>query len=314
VVSDGTRLREEFLLDPSVTFLNHGSFGATPRAVFETYQEWQLELERQPVLFLARRLEGLLAEARAALGAYVGAGSGRSGVRPERNGGCERRRLAAGTAARVTRSSRPTSNTTHSTLRGSTSAETSARDTCGRRFDFPFASPKEVIEAVWAGVGPRTRAPFLSHHTSTTAMTLPVEVLSMTPPAAFQSTSRSSSARRLPIFSTRTELFLGSIVEQHFVGTDTANGNTLSETDSYVEHFDAQGGDRLTGLSVHIGLLGGRVVIRDAGNLQFDADGNVVFVRGPTRCSRVTPPRFARRSVNTGLARRSSGSAQHRER
>jgi hypothetical protein len=40
-VSDGTRLREEFLLDPSVTFLNHGSFGASPRAVFETYQEWQ---------------------------------------------------------------------------------------------------------------------------------------------------------------------------------------------------------------------------------------------------------------------------------
>jgi isopenicillin-N epimerase len=73
VVSDGARLREEFLLDPTVTFLNHGSFGATPRAVFERYQEWQLELEHQPVLFLARRLEELLAEARAALGAYVGA-------------------------------------------------------------------------------------------------------------------------------------------------------------------------------------------------------------------------------------------------
>jgi kynureninase len=55
MVSDGTRLREEFLLDPSVTFLNHGSYGATPRAVFERYQEWQLELERQPVLFIARR-------------------------------------------------------------------------------------------------------------------------------------------------------------------------------------------------------------------------------------------------------------------
>ncbi|MGZ4338347.1 MAG: aminotransferase class V-fold PLP-dependent enzyme, partial [Gaiellaceae bacterium] len=72
-MSDGTRLRDEFLLDPNVTFLNHGSFGATPRAVFERYQEWQLELERQPVLFLARRLDELLAEARAALGAYVGA-------------------------------------------------------------------------------------------------------------------------------------------------------------------------------------------------------------------------------------------------
>jgi isopenicillin-N epimerase len=72
-VSDGARMRGEFLLDPSVTFLSHGSFGATPRAVFERYQEWQRELERQPVLFLARRLEELLAEARATLGAYAGA-------------------------------------------------------------------------------------------------------------------------------------------------------------------------------------------------------------------------------------------------
>jgi isopenicillin-N epimerase len=41
--------------------------------VFETYQRWQLELEREPVEFIARRLPALLADARAALGAYVGA-------------------------------------------------------------------------------------------------------------------------------------------------------------------------------------------------------------------------------------------------
>ena len=76
-MSDGTRLREKFLLDPSVTFLNHGSFGATPRAVFERYQEWQLELERQPVLFLDRRLDALLAEARAVLWSGEGAQSDR---------------------------------------------------------------------------------------------------------------------------------------------------------------------------------------------------------------------------------------------
>jgi isopenicillin-N epimerase len=66
-------LRELFLLDPSVTYLNHGSFGACPRPVFEIYQRWQLELEREPVEFIVRRLPDLLAEARAALGAYVGA-------------------------------------------------------------------------------------------------------------------------------------------------------------------------------------------------------------------------------------------------
>src|SRR4051812_43451961 len=68
-------MRELFLLDPDVTFLNHGSFGATPRPVFETYQRWQLELEREPVDFIVRRLPGLLEEARVALGAYLGAGA-----------------------------------------------------------------------------------------------------------------------------------------------------------------------------------------------------------------------------------------------
>src|SRR5881397_4028885 len=66
-------MRELFLLDPDVVYLNHGSFGACPRPVFERYQAWQLELEREPVQFIARRLAGLLQEARAALGAFVGA-------------------------------------------------------------------------------------------------------------------------------------------------------------------------------------------------------------------------------------------------
>ena len=66
-------MKELFLIDPEVTFLNHGSFGATPRAVFDRYQEWQRELERDPVDFIVRRLGPGLAEARAQLGAFVGA-------------------------------------------------------------------------------------------------------------------------------------------------------------------------------------------------------------------------------------------------
>src|SRR4051812_33990777 len=64
---------DRFLLRPDMTFLNHGSFGACPEPVFETYQAWQRELEAQPVEFLARRINDLLAEARSKLGGFLGA-------------------------------------------------------------------------------------------------------------------------------------------------------------------------------------------------------------------------------------------------
>ena len=176
MVSDGTHLREEFLLDPSVTFLNHGSFGAVPRVVFEKYQEWQLELERQPVLFLARRLDELLAEARAALGAYVGADP-------------EDLVLVPNASAAVNVAAWPLGLQAGDEVL-STDLEYGALDltwehVCG---DFgaryvrtpirlPVTSPEEIVETIWAGVGPRTRVLFISHHTSSTALTLPVAEL-----------------------------------------------------------------------------------------------------------------------------------------
>jgi isopenicillin-N epimerase len=66
-------VKELFLLDPEVAFLNHGSFGACPRPVFEAYQRYQLELERNPVEFLGRRFPDLIDAARTRLAGYVGA-------------------------------------------------------------------------------------------------------------------------------------------------------------------------------------------------------------------------------------------------
>src|SRR6476661_2826969 len=67
------KLREQYLLDPEIIFLNQGSFGATPKPVFDEYVRWNLEVERQPVEFLGRRLPGLLKTSREALGAYLNA-------------------------------------------------------------------------------------------------------------------------------------------------------------------------------------------------------------------------------------------------
>jgi isopenicillin-N epimerase len=65
-------VRDLFLLDPDVVYLNHGAYGATPRQVFERYQWWQRELEGEPSAFM-RRLPDLFDEVRRALGGYVGA-------------------------------------------------------------------------------------------------------------------------------------------------------------------------------------------------------------------------------------------------
>ena len=65
-------MKELYHLDPSITFLNHGSFGACPKPVFEVYQNWQRKLEQQPVEFMAIKVYDHLEEARHALGDYVG--------------------------------------------------------------------------------------------------------------------------------------------------------------------------------------------------------------------------------------------------
>src|SRR6266566_4213533 len=69
---DMQSLRGDSLLDPRVTFLNHGSFGACPRPVMEAFQAWQLELEREPVELLLRRAPDLVRAWREALGDYLG--------------------------------------------------------------------------------------------------------------------------------------------------------------------------------------------------------------------------------------------------
>ena len=74
--------------------------------------------------------------------------------------------------------------------------------------------------------------------------------------------------------------WIGAVVEQNTVGTDTANGVSLPDADHFVDHWTAQG-DRETGLVIHVALPGGGVLIRDAGNIQFGWDGSITFVRGP---------------------------------
>lgn len=67
----GKNLRSLWPLEPSIIFLNHGSFGACPTAVIEQQQALRLEMERNPVQFLHRQLPERLAASRQKLADFL---------------------------------------------------------------------------------------------------------------------------------------------------------------------------------------------------------------------------------------------------
>ncbi|HZC28810.1 MAG TPA: aminotransferase class V-fold PLP-dependent enzyme [Gaiellaceae bacterium] len=168
-----TRLRDEFLLDRDVVFLNHGSFGACPREVFARYQEWQVELERRPVEFLGRRLRGLLADARGALGAYVNADPDDLVFVQNATAGVN---LAAWAVALEP------GDEVLSTSREYGALDLAWEHICAharaRYVRTPVTVPlDDAVEEIWSGVTDRTRVLFVSHITSETAVLLPVQEL-----------------------------------------------------------------------------------------------------------------------------------------
>ena len=167
-------LRDDFLLEKDLVFLNHGSFGACPAPVFDVYQQWQRDLEANPVAFLGRRSAALLDEALGRLADYLGA---------------EPANLVfvtnATTGVNVVLRSldlRPGDEiltTDHEygacdNLIRHVCQRTGARDVrCP--IDLPYRGDDAFVEAVWSHVGERTRLIFLSHLTSRSALILPVD-------------------------------------------------------------------------------------------------------------------------------------------
>lgn len=163
-------------LDPQVAFLNHGSFGATPRRVLETQQRLREELERQPVEFLARRLEGLLDEARRVLATYLGADSADLVWVPNATTGVNAvlRSLPLHPGDELLTTDHAY-NAVGNALRFV--AERTGATVVVAAVPFPLQAPDEVVEAVLSGVTPRTRLAVLDHVTSPTGLVFPVEKL-----------------------------------------------------------------------------------------------------------------------------------------
>ena len=166
-------LRDQFLLNPGVVFLNHGSFGACPKPVFETYQRWQVELERQPVEFLGRRHDDLILQARTAIGQYLNTGAENLIFVPNATSGLNivirSLPLQEGDEILTTDHEYGALDLTWKFV-----CEKTGAHYIHHPIPLPVYSVEDTIESFWQQVTPRTRVIFMSHISSPTALILPI--------------------------------------------------------------------------------------------------------------------------------------------
>jgi isopenicillin-N epimerase len=163
----------DFLLDPTVTFLNHGSFGACPRPVLDAQTRWRERLESQPVRFLIRELEAHLGAARSRVAALIGASpadlvfvrNATSGVNAVLSS------LTLGPGDRIL-------TTDHryeavgNTLRHAARRTGAALDVV--EIPFPLSDPGIITQRLLDAITPNTRLLVLDHISSMTALVMPV--------------------------------------------------------------------------------------------------------------------------------------------
>ena len=169
-------LHAHWTLDPSITFLNHGSFGACPRVVLGAQQREREKLEQEPVRYLARELEPRIDASRDMLAKFVGAdvrdlvfvSNATSAV----NAVLRSLRFSPGDELLCTDHGY---NACSNVLRHV--AQQSGAKIVVARVPFPLASEQQVTDAVLAAVTPKTRFALLDHVTSPTGLVFPIEAL-----------------------------------------------------------------------------------------------------------------------------------------
>jgi isopenicillin-N epimerase len=168
-----SELARHWTLDPDVLFLNHGSFGATPRTVLAAQAAWRDRMEREPVAFFATDLEGAADVARAALGHFIGADPDDIALVPNATAGIATvlRSLEFGPGDEVL--------TLDHAYNAARNALAHAADRSGARLTiarlpFPGTTAADAIDSVLGAVTPRTRLVLIDHVTSSTALVLPV--------------------------------------------------------------------------------------------------------------------------------------------
>ncbi|MEH2399227.1 aminotransferase class V-fold PLP-dependent enzyme [Nostoc sp.] len=163
-------------LDPAVTFLNHGSFGACPKQVLAVQQRLRSQLEQEPLRFFGREWEPLLDDARSKLAGFVGADVQDLVFVPNATTGVNSvlRSLTFSPEDEIL-----TTNHEYNACRNAldfVASRTGARVVVAK-IPFPIDSPQQVVAAVIEQVSPKTRLALLDHVTSQTGLIFPIQEL-----------------------------------------------------------------------------------------------------------------------------------------
>ncbi len=164
------------LLDPTVVNLNTGSFGPTPRVVFERVTALRRRLAEEPMAFLLREAPPLLWQARERLATFVG-------TVPTRLAFTANVTTAINVVAAGLRLSAPgeilMSNREYGAMQWVWERAARRQGLSVRFFKLPLMprDPGEIVDAVRAAITPRTRLLFFSHVLAATGLVLPAKDL-----------------------------------------------------------------------------------------------------------------------------------------
>ena len=174
--------RSLWSLDPAITFLNHGSFGACPLAVLQKQRQVRDRLEQEPVRFFALELEALLDQARQVLAEFLGTDANNLAFLPNATTGVNTvlRSLCLphpDFAALQPGDELLTTTHEYNASRNALNfaAQISGATVVVATVPFPIDSPEQAIAAVLAKISARTRLVLLDHVTSQTGLIFPLK-------------------------------------------------------------------------------------------------------------------------------------------
>lgn len=167
-------MKSQFLLDPTITFLNHGSFGACPKPIFKEYQRLQLELENEPVYFIQKKQAEYLKIAKERLAKYIGCNAKDFFFTPNPtfaiNTIMRSLDLKAGDEILSTNHEYGAMDRTWNFY-----CKKSGAKYIRQNISLPVISKEQILEEFWSGYTSKTKIVFLNQISSATALIFPVK-------------------------------------------------------------------------------------------------------------------------------------------